>query len=252
MGGEIAFGVEFSRLRPLWREAFGDGDEFLDLFEREAYSPERTACILDGDMPLSALYWFDCECEGERVAYLYAIATKKERRGEGLCRRLMLAVHEHLRILGYVGCILVPAREELFSFYSRLGYKSCVCIDEFEALAGDRAVDIRELSPEEFMRIRKGMLPSRAVIQEGACIDFLKNQAKFYTGPSYLLTARKEGDRLFALELLGDRRLASDILCALRVSSGTFRSPGRSQKFAMHLALSNTSVPAEYFAFAFD
>lgn len=254
MTSDIKIGVEFKKLIPLWKEAFGDGDEFLSIFKKEAYSPKRCACILKDGEPVSALYWLDCEYEGERVAYLYAIATKKSERGKGLCKRLMRAVHSHLFRLGYGACLLVPSSEELFSFYSSLGYESLPLIDEFESASNGVPTEMREISADEFIKLRRSFLPRRAVLQEGACINFLKNLAKFYTGPSFLLTARREGDILLGLELLGDKSCASGILAALGFNSGVFRAPGHSRKFAMLLRSEKfTGLPApEYFAFAFD
>ena len=37
------------QLRQLWKEAFGDTDDFLDVFFSVAFAPERSRCvILDG------------------------------------------------------------------------------------------------------------------------------------------------------------------------------------------------------------
>lgn len=70
-------------LRKLWQEAFGDTEEYLDGFFRLAYSPENCLCIGEGDIVHAALYWLDMTCRGERIAYIYAVATAKNRRGEG-------------------------------------------------------------------------------------------------------------------------------------------------------------------------
>ena len=61
---------EISALRALWQEAFGDPDSFLDLFFASAFSENRARCAyLDGNLA-GALYWFDCHCDGARVAYI--------------------------------------------------------------------------------------------------------------------------------------------------------------------------------------
>ena len=62
-------------LRALWKAAFGDSDDFLDMFYTTAYAPHRCRCMVDGDRVAAALYWFDCTCEGQKLAYLYAVAT---------------------------------------------------------------------------------------------------------------------------------------------------------------------------------
>jgi len=75
-------------LRALWKQAFGDPDDFLDCFYRVAFSPERCRCVIKGGSLAAVLYWFDCGWEGKRLAYLYAVATDTAFRGQGLCREL--------------------------------------------------------------------------------------------------------------------------------------------------------------------
>ena len=92
----------------------------------------------------AALYWFDCdlphwasptEFSVRKLAYLYAVATAKAHQGQGLCRALMENTHEHLRQLGYDGCILSPQSEGLFTMYGKLGYTTCGHILEFSCSA---------------------------------------------------------------------------------------------------------------------
>ena len=80
---------DYNGLIDLWKEAFGDSDAFLDDFDRTAFSPERYCAIIIESEVVSALYFFDCEYEGGRLAYIYAVATAKDYRGQGLCRKLL-------------------------------------------------------------------------------------------------------------------------------------------------------------------
>ena len=57
-------------LRQLWQEAFGDTDAFLDTFFDTAFSPERCFCVLDRDVPVSVVYWFDCACREKKIPTL--------------------------------------------------------------------------------------------------------------------------------------------------------------------------------------
>ena len=71
----------------LWQQAFGDSRVFIDGFFRTGYSPDRCR-FLERDGRLAAiLYWFDCQWAGKKVAYIYSVATDKDFRGQGLCRR---------------------------------------------------------------------------------------------------------------------------------------------------------------------
>lgn len=237
----------------LWCEAFGDGEEFFNIFLDTAYSAARCRCLtLDGSLA-AALYWFDCEHEGERIAYIYAVATKKEFRGRGLCRALMEDTHAHLRSLGYAAAILVPSEPSLFGFYEKIGYEICSSIGEFSCFADGKRITVTDVSRKEYAALRRSYLPSKSVIQEGENLDFLAAQATLYKGENFLLAARAQGQKLFALELLGDVSAAPAIVGSLGCTEGEFRTVGSSRPFAMYLPLTDKKTnPPSYLGFAFD
>ena len=72
------------QLRALWQEAFGDSDEYLDIFFGTAFSPNRCRCVAIEGKVVAALYWLDCACRGRKLAYIYAVATAKTHRGQGI------------------------------------------------------------------------------------------------------------------------------------------------------------------------
>ncbi|MBO5657314.1 MAG: GNAT family N-acetyltransferase, partial [Agathobacter sp.] len=124
-----AFG-ELPILRELWKEAFGDSDEFINMFYTTAFSPDRVFAVgeEEGDSLrlCGGLYWFDesfvnASGETERIAYVYAVAVSKEKRGLGYGKLLMEGVHAYLKGRGYYGVLLAPAEEGLFEFYEKLG-----------------------------------------------------------------------------------------------------------------------------------
>ena len=84
-------------LRCLWKQAFGDTEEYLDAFFGTAFLPERSLCAFDGEVLTGMLFWFDVSCEERKMAYLYAVATAPEYRGRGVCRQLMTRTQELLR-----------------------------------------------------------------------------------------------------------------------------------------------------------
>lgn len=240
-------------LRALWQEAFGDTDAFLDTFWNTAFSADRCRCVTVDDGLAAALYWFDCECMGNRLAYIYAVATGREYRGRGICRALMEDTHDHLTALGYRGAVLVPGSEALFSMYAGMGYGSGMQIREFSCAAAENAVAVQSVDAKTYGRLRRAMLPENAVIQEGENLDFLQTQAELYVGTDFLLAVRREGDTLEGIELLGNGDAAPGILKALDCKSGVFRMPGEGKPFAMYHALGTCGLPAPaYFGIAFD
>ena len=239
-------------LRRLWQQAFGDSEETLDAFFSVGFSPNRCCYICDDGVPVSALYWFDCDLAGYKLAYIYAVATEKAHRSRGLARKLMEKAHRLLMQQGYAGAILVPGEESLFSFYEKLGYHTATCISEFSCQAGDTPVALTPVSPEEYAVLRRAYLPKDSVAQESATLSYLATYARFYKGDDFLLAAAQDGDRLLVQELLGNTRAAPGILRALNLPQGNFRAPGAGRPFAMLLPLEKDCPIPTYFGLALD
>lgn len=238
-------------LRSLFREAFGDSEEFLDIFYSVAFSPDRCLAIWEEDSLAAALYWFDCGCRGHRAAYVYAVATGEAFRGRGLCHALMARLHSLLQEDGYAMAVLVPGSKPLFRLYASMGYEPFGPMQDLSCTAGSEPVPIQEISPEEYAHLRREYLPEGAVLQNGENLAFLQALTRLYAGNGFLLAADVQDGSLFAQELLGDRSAAPGILCCLSCREGHFRVPGGTEPFAMYKALVSCEKP-EYFAFAFD
>ena len=239
-------------LRSLWQDAFGDSNDFLDLFFTFGFSPECCRCVFQEDTPVAAAYWFDCTLEGRKIAYLYAVATLTSHRGRGLCRMLMEDIRRVLAETGYCAAVLVPQSEGLRQMYRRMGYRDAGSHRAFSCTAAADPVPLRSISPEEFARRRRELLPKGGVIQEGRNLAFLSHLAEFYAGEGFLMAACREGDCLIVPEYLGDPSLCPGILRSLGCETGTFRSPRGNAPFAMALPLQENAPEIAYFGFAFD
>lgn len=239
-------------LRQLWKLAFGDSDAFLDVFFGTAFSPERCRCVTVGQKAAAALYWFNTECEGTKLVYLYAVATHPDYRHRGLCRRLMEDTHVLLSERGYAGALLVPQEEGLRAMYAAMGYRECTTLSEFNCTAAKDPVPLGSISREEYARLRRQYLPRDGVIQEGENLAFLEKTAQFYSGSDFLLAASAEDNSLQGIELLGNAARSSGILASLGYPRGTFRTPGHEKPFAMFLPLKANAPMPNYFGLAFD
>lgn len=239
-------------LRRLWKTAFGDTDAFLDAFFSTAFHPGRCLCAMEGDTPVGALYWFDISCDGQPMAYLYALATDPEFRGRGIAHALMDHIHTLLARAGYAGAILVPGSESLFSLYAGMGYRVCSSVSRITAERGESSVPLRPLTPGEYGEARRRLLPAGGVIQEGVCLDFLQAQGALLAGDGFLASLRREDDRLIAMELLGDTEQAAGIVAALDAREGVFQIPGKEIPYAMFLPLQAGAAAPRYFGLAFD
>lgn len=239
-------------LKALWKQAFSDTDEYIDAFFETAFSVERCLLAEKESKTVSALYWFDCEYLGKKVAYLYAIATFEKYRGKGFCSTLMNSAKETLKELGYSGALLMPSNKELFEFYGRLGYKEVCCVDEFSAVAS-RPTALHKIDAAEYFELRKKYLKPSHVVQEGVNIDFMTIQAEFYSGEDFILALENENGEIFGTEILGNTSAAGGILAALGYREAMFRTVGKSKPFVLWQPLGTKPLPCpEYFGLAFD
>lgn len=236
----------------LWQDAFGDSLEFIEGFFCTGFSPSRCRCLTVDGQVAAALYWFDAAYNGQRFAYLYAVATARAYRGRGLCRKLMEDTHAHLKLRGYDGVLLVPQTPELRRMYGKMGYRSCTAIREFTCDAAAEPVALQRIGRDEYAEARTAFLPQGGAVQGEESIAYLEMMAFFYRGEDFLLAARREGSRLYCPELLGDASAAPGILTALGCACGSFRTPGAETDFAMFLPLEDDAVAPGYFGLSFD
>lgn len=239
-------------LRRLWKDAFGDTDAFLDAFFRTAYDAERCRCVIEDHEPVAALYWFDCELDGAKLAYIYAVATAHAHRGKGLCRMLMEDAMVVLTYTGYQGALLVPQEPWLIEMYGKMGFVPATGVSEFHVMAADTPIPVRRIGPTRFARRRRELLPHQGVIQTGENVLFLNTQAALYMGDGWLAAAIEVDGMLWCPEFLGDPALAPGLVKALGYREGSFRVPGSDRPFSMFRPLAEDCPTPSFFGLAFD
>lgn len=114
-------------LAALWQMVFGDQpdvtDAFFEVFRAQniSYAAKR-----DGEI-LSAFHLLPCSIrQGDDVycgSYLYAAATKKEARGQGLMRALLAYAADRQRGAGADFICLYPAEPSLYTYYAKSGFQ---------------------------------------------------------------------------------------------------------------------------------
>ncbi len=240
--------TEIPALRRLWKAAFGDGDEFLDDFFELAFTPARSlAALWDGTLA-GMLYWFDCRCRAERLAYLYAVAVAEPFRGRGLCRSLMETAHETLRAEGYGGSLLVPGDESLRRMYEKLGYLDFGGLTREPVRAGE-SLPLEPLTPEAYARRQETLLPPGSAVLERDGLAFQQTLGGLYAFPGGICAVER-GEPMTIRELLPpESPAAPGILAALGVEEGILCRSEGAEPFAMYRDLGAGEPPA---AFAMD
>ena len=151
----------------LWKEVFGDEEEFILSFMQNYYEKSNMLYIEENGRLLSMLHLIPFELEGREVGYIYAVATATDARGRGLASQLIEEAIEKARKKGFAAVITLPAEETLHEFYSRFGFKGKYKTlfhtpDNFDFGTGDKEKDfvtVLELSqPSIFADITTPLL----------------------------------------------------------------------------------------------
>ena len=244
--------AQLPMLHALWKEAFADTDDFLDAFFRTGFHPHRCRCITEDGTVTAALYWFEATCRGQRFAYLYAVATLKSHRGQGLFSALLEDTKRLLTDAGFDGILLVPETEALGRMYEKFGFFPCTFLREQTVEAGARKLPLREIGADAYALLRRQLLPEGAVLQEGGILPFLSTQYNFWAGEGWLALGQFDDGKLVCREFLGDERAMPGFLRTLGVPCGHFRSPGTQRPFAWLLPLQPHCTRPAYFGLALD
>ena len=134
---------DLSGLRALWKLAFGDGDDYIESFERNLLQADGCIVAEADGKPVSAMYIVP----GERLfpyrrnvltaGYTYALATLPEYRRRGIGAAVYKAASDRVLRTSDVS-VVRPAGPELFPFYENAsGAKPLGGIREASLPAGE-------------------------------------------------------------------------------------------------------------------
>jgi len=201
--------TDIPALRQLWKQAFGDGDAFLDSFFSVAYAPERSLCAWEDGKIVAMVYWLDFRWREHKIAYGYAVATDEKYRKRGICHKLLESMRQRLRKQGYYGILLVPENRKLLEFYERMGYTPCCGMEHFDIPAAGRPdPGLRPITWEQYARYRLQLLPEESLHPGDEVYRFLDSYLKFYRADAGIFCCAveetPEGRLLRIEEFLGE------------------------------------------------
>ncbi len=126
--------ADVPRLKALWEAVFGDAPADVDAFfalrhrEENMLVDERNGMIT-GMLTMLPFTLQTGGGEALPARYVYAVATAREARGQGIATGLLEAAHAHMARQGVAASVLVPASDGLFSFYAKRGYETAFALD---------------------------------------------------------------------------------------------------------------------------
>lgn len=106
----------------LWKDVFGDSDEFIDEFISFYYREENMLTIEKEEMLLSMLHLIPFRFKEESVGLIYALGTTPGARNRGYATELIKEAIERGSKNGYTAIMLIPESEELHVFYEKYGF----------------------------------------------------------------------------------------------------------------------------------
>ena len=124
---------EQREMRAMWHDIFGDEIHEIDSF-LVGHSDAIPLIHKDNDRVVSMLYIVPLQMWGKRVAYIYAVATKPEYRGQGIASKLLTEALQRIKASGKFDiAALIPSSTESKRLYERLGFVDTQTPMEFPA-----------------------------------------------------------------------------------------------------------------------
>ena len=211
-----ARGWELEAAKSLWTDTFGDEAAFQEEFYRLCAPEGPLVLTQDGELcsmlALPELALITADGRRLRAGYIYALATRPDRRGQG-CAAMLMETAAGLAVRRGIDCLLtVPAQPSLFGFFERCGFRAGFpCRREVFSPAGVQAVPV---SPEGYAALREGLLAGTAHTAYTA--DQLTFQAGLCPHPDsglYRLDLT-HGPGCAAVENWPDAPVVKELLCA--------------------------------------
>ena len=238
-------------LTRLWTACFGDEPSVVEDFWARMW-PEITIFTLEN---CAAMATAMPVCWQEKpAAYLYAVATDPNRRGEGLCSRLMAEAERWLAGQGYSYAVLSPAEHSLFQFYGRMGYETSFFCNRqvFRGLGSGQTV--RAVSPAAYAALRRAYGPKDQVDYPESLLALQESAGPLLeiTGLGCAAVEPAEHGYMTRELLSRDPQAAASALCAyLNVPLLPARMPGP-VPFAMAKSLDGSPLCPSYLGLAFE
>lgn len=200
----------------LWKETFGDSDEYVSLIFEKYFNPGLIAFHEENDEIKSALLGIPYDFEshnGETLTglYLCGLATKKNIQNRGLMSRLLEKINGQAKEKGFDFTFLIPADEGMRRYYSDRGYHDSFYVKKDYYVRGHDFKSEDSLSIGEF---RSKDTPE--------LLEFLKtygNKSYEKNNSYYLLHSVKDWETVLEETLISNEPVvvgrANDTICAV-------------------------------------
>lgn len=175
----IVFAEEIHKeqIASLWSEAFGDKksdvliylESILEYFI--VFVENKTVCGMLSMLPI--------RYKGEYGRYIYAVATRLDKRGKGISTALINFAKKFIEEKEETFLVLVPQSESLFEFYEKRGFKPFSCIEQkeyYENYTADEMGTVKKITAESYEIERKKFFSNSNFIEwDKHMLEFAQN-----------------------------------------------------------------------------
>jgi hypothetical protein len=150
----------YRELKEIWKESFHDTEEYIELFLRNRFDPNRTIIAVFQNTVIGVLYLFQSEIIAVRgstpILFGYALGVLKCYRGNGISKK----IHDFLfRYCENNNCAYIfhAANEKLEAYYESIGIKKAGYMKKASFCYKKGKVTnivLNNISPEEYTKYR--------------------------------------------------------------------------------------------------
>jgi ribosomal protein S18 acetylase RimI-like enzyme len=223
----IAQKGDLSRLKEIWQLCFGDPVSYIDFFFSNRFKSDKTAVLLHDNEIAAMLTMIPVrtvtpENQIFNTAMLYAIATDPKHQKRGFAAQLIDFSGQYLSISQAYLSVLVPAKAQLFDYYSQQGYRNGFYIKETlffsDSIANLPILEkgdciIKSIAPQEYNRRRNNQLTGRLYISyQDEDISYQKNLSQLSGADIYAVDIDNMEGCLAVERVSSDKVLIKEIL----------------------------------------
>lgn len=170
-------------IKELWKECFGDSDEYIDFFFSEHCLEKETLIYKEDSKVVGMLNLLPATMRTADgyipVRYVYAVGTLVNYRGRGIAGKLLRYANQELIRQG-IATILVPANEQLFQYYQKQGYQTLFYMKEEQKEFDDLSNMVTASS------FKENEINEEVIIGDITPFEYKKLRDEFFEGLGYI------------------------------------------------------------------
>lgn len=124
------------KIKKLWKDVFGDSDEFLNLYFSEKFQREQCLVCIEEEQVCASLQMLPYTLKLKDVSYpayyIFAVMTAPSERNKGYMRQLLEFALDDLKQKKVPLVFLIPQEPYLFSVYAKFGFQKAFLTNKKE------------------------------------------------------------------------------------------------------------------------